>query len=121
MAAFGDAVRDAGDGVFRAGQAQIDQLEPVSGGLPVADADRVGAGGQGGLQHEVRPLGRQFVEPLQHPPPGRQIARPARARQAARHVVRIDEPERLRALAQEAVDEGGLPSSVRTGEEGGTV
>jgi hypothetical protein len=33
------------------------------------------------------------------------------------HVVRIDEPKRLRALAQEAVDEGGLPGPVRPGEE----
>jgi len=35
--------------------------------------------------------------------------------------VRIDEPKRLRALAQEVVDEGGLPSTVRPGEadEGG--
>jgi len=35
----------------------------------------------------------------------------------ARHLVWIDEPERLRALAQEAVDEGGLPGPVRPGEE----
>ena len=31
--------------------------------------------------------------------------------------VRIDELERLRALAQEAVDEGGLPGPVGSGEE----
>ena len=31
--------------------------------------------------------------------------------------VRIDELERLRALAQEAVDEGGLPGPIRPGEE----
>ncbi len=39
----------------------------------------------------------------------------------ARHLVRIDELESLRALAQEAVDEGGLPGAVRPGEadEGG--
>jgi len=32
-------------------------------------------------------------------------------------LVRVHEPERLRPLAQEAVDEGGLPGPVRTGEE----
>lgn len=31
--------------------------------------------------------------------------------------VRIDERERLRALAQEAVNKGGLPGPVRTREE----
>jgi len=35
----------------------------------------------------------------------------------ARRLVRIDEPERLAPLAQEAVDEGGLSGAVRPGAE----
>lgn len=37
----------------------------------------------------------------------------------ARHLVRIDEVERRRPLAQELVDEGGLPGAVGAGEEDG--
>ena len=48
---------------------------------------------------------------------GGQIASRALVRQPARHLVRVHEPERLRALAQEAVDEGGLPGAVQAGEE----
>lgn len=72
-------------------------------------------------------MGRdQFVQMLQHPTPRRQIARSACADQVEeerealrrrRHLVRIDELERLGPLAQKPVDEGGLPGPVRTGEE----
>lgn len=51
------------------------------------------------------------------PRAGGQIASRPLARQAARHLIRIHEPERLRPLAQEAVDEGGLSVAVRAGEE----
>ena len=117
MTAPRDPMRDPGDGVVRAWQAQIDQFEPIAGGLPVANADRMGAGGQGRLQHEVRPVRHQIVQPLQHHPPGGQIAGRTCSGQTTRHLVGIDELERLRAFAQEAVDEGGLSGPVGSGEE----
>ena len=72
---------------------------------------------QSGFKNHVRPGARQPVQPCQHQPPGGQITRPAVAGQSARDFIGIDELKRLRALAQEAVDEGGLAGAVRSGEE----
>ncbi len=115
MAALGDPARDAGDGGVRRRQAQIDQFDAVSGGAAGVDAAGVGARGQRRFQHDVGAGGDQFVQPRQHQPPGRQIT--PGPDQAPRHLVRIDEPKRLRPLPQELVDEGGLPGAVRLGEE----
>jgi len=48
---------------------------------------------------------------------GGQIAGRTRSRQGPRHLVRVDERERRRPLAQELVEEGGLPGAVGAGEE----
>lgn len=77
----------------------------------------MGAGGERRFQHDVGALFEQLVEPLDHHPPGGEIAGRTRAGERPRHLVRIDELERLRALSEEGVDEGGLAGAVRTGEE----
>lgn len=82
----------------------------------------MGAGGQGGLQHDVGPSparmgGGQRLQPLQHAAAGGQVTLGAGAREVARHLVRIDEDEGLGPPLQEAVDEGGLPGAVGAGEE----